>query len=135
MPYETTSILLYAGAVVAALTSVIHSVFGERLIFRQLREASFIPAKAAPPLRRSHIRILWATWHLASVFGLALAALLFELARNPNGPGPQFVLAAACGGYFGSALLVLIGTRGRHPGWIALTLVGAAAGLALVYAA
>ena len=62
------SIYLIAG-LIAALTGVAHSFLGERLIFRHLRSGGLIPTLAAPPLRERHIRILWATWHLGSVFG------------------------------------------------------------------
>jgi hypothetical protein len=38
-------------------------------------------------------------------------------------------VAAACAG---AALLVLIGTKGRHPGWLGLLLAGVLAGLAVL---
>ena len=113
-------IALAIAAGIAVLTGVIHSVLGERLIFKHLRNGTLIPALATPPLRSSHIRILWATWHLATVFGWAFAAVLFRLAVNSQAPLISVVADATVAAYGGGALLVLVGTRGRHPGWIAL---------------
>lgn len=112
---------LVAG-VITALTGVIHSVFGERLIFRHLRDGRLVPAFGAPPLRERHIRIIWATWHLASVFGWAAAGILIRLAFAPAPPA-SFVAVAIAFAYFGGAILVLVGTKGRHPGWVALLAV------------
>ena len=79
-----------------------------------------MPQLGAPPLRARNIRILWATWHLASVFGWAFAAVLLGLAHSPELSLRELVLQAVAAANAGGALLVLIGTRGRHPGWIAL---------------
>jgi hypothetical protein len=123
--------LLTIAALVATVTGIAHSVLGERLVFSQLRASSLVPALAAPPLHGRHVRILWATWHLASVFGWALAGLLLQLARDPQaGVSSRAVLVAAGVAYLVGALLVLVGTRGRHPGWVALAAVGALAGAA-----
>ena len=116
---------LAAGAV-AAITGVVHSVLGERLIFRHLRQGGVVPTGNAPPLRTRHVRILWATWHIGSVFGWAFAGTLFQLALAPSDLALRPLLVSAIVfGYLGASLLVLVGTRGRHPGWIALALVAA----------
>ena len=118
---------------VAALTALVHSVLGERLIFRHLRHRGVVPALGAPPLQPRNVRILWATWHLASVFGLAFCGVLLGLGLDVIAPD-TLVTGAIVFAYFGGALFVLVGTRGRHPGWIALLAVAAltwaAAGLA-----
>ena len=113
-------------AVIATLTGLIHSVYGEILIFRQLRRGGWIPASAAAPLRERHVRILWATWHLASVFGWAFAALMFRLAFG-HPLTTAWIVAAIAFANLGGAILVLVGTKGRHPGWIALGAVAALA--------
>ena len=73
----------FAAGVLAAVTGVVHSVLGERLVFRHLRQGSVVPTGDAPPLRSRHVRILWATWHLASVLAWALDRFLagFDLYR------------------------------------------------------
>ena len=118
---------LTAAAVLSVVTGLVHSVLGERLIFRHLRRGTLVPQLSAPPLRARNIRIIWASWHLASVFGWALAAVLFGLAQSPEAPIRELAVQAIVAANAGGSLLVLVGTRGRHPGWIA---VGAIAVLA-----
>jgi hypothetical protein len=121
---------LVAGTL-AAVTSLAHSVLGERLIFRHLRSGTLVPTRPAPPLRERHVRILWATWHIGSVFGWGFAGILFHFAASSEEASSRsLIVAALCSAYLGSSLLVLVGTRGRHPGWIALLLVAALAWVA-----
>ena len=118
--------LLATAAILALVTGVVHSFLGERLIFRHLRVSSIVPTLPAPPLQNRHVRILWATWHLASVLAWAFAGLLWQLARaSLPSLSAQSVLMAAAAGFLAGSLLVLFATRGRHPGWIALAVVGA----------
>jgi len=116
--------LLVAAGVIACLTAIVHSVMGELLIFRHLRRSGVVPSMAAPPLQARNIRILWATWHLASVFGVAFALVLLQLApADRESAVYALVVQAIVLANFGGALLVLVATRARHPGWIALLLV------------
>lgn len=124
--------MIGTAAVLALITGIVHSILGERLIFRHLRQASWIPSMPAPPLQGRHVRILWATWHLASVLGWALAGMLWQLARSPGDAlAAGAVFAASGGAFLAGALLVLVGTRGRHPGWVALGAVGVLCWLAI----
>lgn len=116
------NILLNTAAVIAVIVGVIHSALGELLIFSKLRTSGLIPTKAAPPLQARNIRILWATWHLASVFGWAFAGMLFALADDSNSMRTA-VSNAAVFAFLGGSLLVLISTKGKHPGWIGLLAV------------
>ena len=118
--------LYWLAAALAATTGLVHSVLGERLIFRHLRSGGVIPTLTAPPLRERHVRILWATWHIGSLFGWGFAGVLFHLGGSTDSPSLRAVaVSAIAASYLGASLLVLIGTRGRHPGWIALALVAA----------
>ena len=123
--------LLAGASLLAILTGVVHSLLGERLIFRHVRSGSVVPSLPAPPLQPRHIRILWATWHLASVLAWVFAGLLWQVARHPSVIPGHAVLAAAAGGFAASSLLVLVATRGRHPGWVALGAVGILSWVAL----
>jgi hypothetical protein len=124
--------LIDTAALLAAVTGIVHSLLGEWLIFRHLRQASLVPSLPAPPLQSRNVRILWATWHLASVFGWVMAGLLWQLARNPGvALSADLVLGAAAMGFLAGALLVLVGTRGRHPGWVALGAVGVLSWIAI----
>lgn len=111
-------------AILAAVTGLAHSVLGEVLIFRHLRDGGLVPSLAAPPLRVRNIRIIWATWHLATLFGWAFAGVLLQLALG-RPMSVSLVVGAMLFAYLGGAVLVLVGTKGRHPGWIALTAVAA----------
>jgi hypothetical protein len=116
--------LFFAAGSLALITGIIHSVLGEILIFRHLRNGGLVPTMDAPPLRERNIRILWATWHLGSVFGWAFAGILFRLAVAPHDSSLiAFVLSSIVSANLGASLLVLIGTKGRHPGWVALLAV------------
>lgn len=121
----TTQQLLSSAAVLAVATGVVHSWLGERLIFRPLRASAGVAPVPTAPLQRRYVGILWATWHLASVFGWALAALLLQLAFEPGATvSTSSLLFAVAGAYGIGAAIVLFGTRGRHPGWVALAGVG-----------
>jgi hypothetical protein len=124
-----TSLTLAAALLIA--TGVVHSFLGERLIFRHLRQGTLVPQIGAPPLQARNIRILWATWHLASVMGWGFAAILWGMAAAPEAQVHSLVLKAVSGATAMGAMLVLFGTRGRHPGWVALGGVAASAWAAL----
>lgn len=129
---------LFGAGLLAFATGLVHSLLGERLIFRRLREhGASVTASAeapAPPATESRrLGILWATWHLASVFGWALGALLLLLALG-QAPTAAGVLIAVAAAHLTGAVLVFVGTHGRHPGWIALSVVGLVAAVAAVAA-
>ena len=111
---------MMTAGVLALVVGAVHSVLGEILIFRHLRVRGLVPTLAAPPLRERHVRILWATWHFATALGWAFGLALFR-AVSPN--------SAAALAFLGGSLLVLVGTRGRHPGWIGCLAVAALAWL------
>ncbi|MES2671120.1 MAG: hypothetical protein V4673_11975 [Pseudomonadota bacterium] len=104
------------------LVAIVHSLLGELLIFGQLRTRGVVPTEAAAPLRSGNIRILWATWHLASVFGLGFAAILFAIATGRIAPDP-YILHAVIWAFIGGSALVLLATKGKHPGWVGLMAV------------
>lgn len=117
---------MFVAGVLAIVVGLVHSVLGEILIFRHLRSGGLVPANRAPPLKERNIRILWATWHLASVFGWGFAIVLLRLASPDNHSSLQtLVMNVIVFAYLGGSLLVLIGTKGRHPGWIVLLAVAA----------
>lgn len=114
---------LIAAAVIAAFVGVVHSILGEVLIFSKLRRSGFIPTKAVPPLKLSNVKILWATWHLVSVFGWAFAVVLLSFALNVD--SLYLVVLNTTGvAFLAGSILVLVATRGRHPGWLGLLIVG-----------
>ena len=118
-------VTLVLAALLAIVVGTVHSALGEKLIFASLRQDGLVPSKRVGPLRESHVRILWASWHSLTVFGLVIAAILLRLAWPVDAIQIRdFLLNAVVLGMTGSALLVLAGTKARHPGWLGLLLVG-----------
>ena len=121
------NILFIVAAGVLAVVALAHSVLGEIMVFRSLRTRGVVPTAGRPVLREPQVRILWGTWHLATVLGLALSALLWRLGTSP---WTDVALAAWVADVAGvatlaSGLLVFYATRGRHPAWVPLMAVAA----------
>lgn len=102
------------------LVGIAHSVLGEVLIFNRLRGGYVVPTEGGSLLRERHVRILWASWHLVTIFGFVFAAVLVRIGWNPAFPQQTFLLSAIAAGMMAGGLLVLYATLGRHPGWIGL---------------
>lgn len=111
-------------AILVIIVGIIHSILGEYLIFRHLRKGRIVPTLAALPLRERHIRILWASWHIVTVFGFCFGAVLLWLSRSAlHGEFENFIKAVIIYSMLASSLLVLWATNGKHPGWIGLAAV------------
>jgi hypothetical protein len=117
---------LISASVLAFLVGLIHSVLGEKLIFNRLRQGHLIPTNGGSILREQHIRIIWASWHALTIFGWCVAAVLFFLADPKSTVEPKTFLAGTIivTTLVGS-LIVGVGTKARHPGWIGLFVVAA----------
>lgn len=114
--------IIELAGVLAILLGIIHSVMGEILIFNQLRRSSVVPNLAPTPLRRRHINIIWASWHIVSILGAALGLLLI-LMRNEWLQQAFYLKWIIILSMAASGLLVLFATRGRHPGWFVLLVI------------
>ena len=119
-------LLLWAGLLAIAV-GLVHSVLGEVMIFNRMQLGKLIPTDGGERLRERHVRILWASWHIVTLFGFALAAILLRLGHAPSLPLKPFVIATISITMIAAALLVLIATNGRHPGWLGLLAVAALA--------
>lgn len=117
---------LLSASILAFIVGLVHTVLGEVLIFRKLRQGRIIPTNGGSLLSESNVRILWASWHALTAFGWAIAFLLYWLSQMTLADAEgkytviEHTLAASmlvCAG------LVLIGTKGRHPGWLGLSIV------------
>lgn len=119
---------LMSAAFCTLLIGAVHSAMGERRIFRHLREGRVIPTRSEPHLRAYQLAIVWASWHLVTVFGLGVTAMLFAAAL-PDMPPPLRAGLTACavGIMLLAAALVAFATRGRHLAWLALSLTSALA--------
>jgi hypothetical protein len=121
-----------AAAILAIVVALVHSILGEMMIFRQLRKPGrVIPTDGGERLTWPNVRILWASWHVLTVFGVGMAAMLLRLASSPRTAEHDFIAQVIAVSMLGGSLLVLVGTRGRHPGWIGLLGVAALVWLGL----
>jgi hypothetical protein len=112
---------LLAAGVLAIIVGLMHSVLGEVLIFRRLRSTGIVPTLGAPLLHERHVRILWASWHIVTLLGWAMAAILLRLAFITDYTATQtLAVNAIITSMLCSSLLVLIASKGMHPGWIGL---------------
>ena len=117
---------LMLAAVGLAMVGVAHSVLGEVLVFRSLRTRGIVPTGGRPVLRERQVRILWGTWHLVTVLGWALSALLWRLATVAVETELAAWIADVAGAAtLASGLLVFFATEGRHPAWFALMVIAA----------
>lgn len=103
------------------MVGLVHSLLGERLVFRRLRSSGIVPTQGGTALREPHVRIRWATWHLVTVLGWLVAAILAWLSRPSAAALAQsFLPQAIAVALVACAALVLVATKGRHPGWVGL---------------
>lgn len=106
---------------------VVHSILGEYLVFKASREKGrLIPSKASSQLKERHIRIVWATWHLTSIFGWCLAVIIVKTSFDGHAHAEfsDFIVQCITLTMFLSSILVFVGTKGKHPGWIILLAIG-----------
>jgi hypothetical protein len=108
-----------AAGIVAIIVGIAHSVLGEGLVFRRMRREGVVPTDGGTVLQERHVRIIWACWHALTVLGWLAAAILFWLAAAPrHDSSTHFPETAISVAMLLSSGLVLIGTKGKHPGWI-----------------
>ena len=118
---------LIAG-ILCFILGLVHSILGEVLIFKGKRNnGSIIPSKNSTELKERHLRIIWATWHLASIFGWCIGIILVKISLSQNDLNLKFIamiIQSMMYTMFAGSLLVLIGTKRKHPGWIVLLVIG-----------
>lgn len=114
---------LVAAASALALIALVHSVMGEWRIFRSW-------CRQAPlGVRRPHLVLVRASWHLPSLLGAGQAAALLALGLAPAEALPPglrtALLVSLAAGTGACGTLVALVTRGRHHGGSALLLTAA----------
>ncbi len=111
-----------AAAALAFVVGLAHSVLGEIMIFRRMRKPGrVIPTDGGAILLGSNVRILWASWHVLTAFGWGMAAILVWMSRTASDSIDHAVIAHAIEiSMLIGSVLVLVATKGRHPGWVGL---------------
>ena len=111
-------------AILVVIVGIAHSILGELLIFRHLRKNRIIPTLAVPPLRERHVRILWAGWHIVTVFGFGFGVVLLWLSKSTvHGDFERLIKEVIIYSMLAGSFLVLWATNGKHPGWVGLAAV------------
>jgi hypothetical protein len=114
---------LIAGFLAIAL-GVVHSVLGEVLIFRHLRETDVFSDDGISKLKKRHYKTIWSTWHLVTLFGWGFGAILIIQSRPDSLETTLFNISSLISiSFFVCAVYWLIGTRGKHPAWIILGII------------
>jgi hypothetical protein len=110
-----------AAGVLTFVVGLVHSVLGERRIFQKMRKRGLVPTEGGRLLSESNVRILWASWHVLTVFGWGFASILLWLSlpsiNERSQPITEFVIIIAM---LIGAMFVFVGTKAKHPGWIGL---------------
>lgn len=118
---------LIAG-ILCFVLGLVHSILGEYMIFNTKRnKGNLVPTKVGTELKERHLRIIWATWHLASFFGWCIGAFLVKITFDQGKSDAElvdFIINSTIFTMLAASVLVLIGTKGKHPGWIVLLLIG-----------
>ncbi|HVF37435.1 MAG TPA: hypothetical protein VNA29_05780 [Sphingomicrobium sp.] len=120
--------LLTITALLIVATMCVHSILGQRRLIRPLLDEGH--GVMQRPLARFIVPF---AWHLTSLIGLIVAAILLAWALAPD--HARAIGLAMTGIVFTfSGIWDAIGSKGQHVGWPPLTLIGLAALTALVVA-
>lgn len=122
------NIYFLVAGILCFILGLLHSILGEYLIFKNKRnKGSLVPSKAIAELKEQHLRIIWATWHLVSFLGWCIGAFLVKVSSEQGKLDSEiieFMIQSTVYTMFASSLLVFIGTKGKHPAWVILLLIG-----------
>jgi hypothetical protein len=117
------NLLLLVAAALAVALAAAHSYLGERYILIRLFRRSDLPKLFGDADFTK--RTLRLAWHVTSVLALGFAALLVGLASGGGSPRTEGrIISAACAL---SAVVALVGSRGRHLSWIVFFMIAALA--------
>ena len=117
---------LVIAAILTFVVGLVHSILGERLIFSRLRQGGLVPTNGGSLLQERHVRILWASWHLVTVFGWVIAAVLLWLSLpSSNQSLARYIENVVIIAMLAGSALVFFGTKARHTGWVGLLAVAA----------
>jgi len=127
--------MLLASAVLLAVVGLVHSVLAELTMFRQLPRATGLAPLGFPPIAgaaQSPVLTVRACWHLLTVFGWTFALILGRFAAQPTlTTGDRFIVQSIAAALAAAAVVMFVGTRGKHLGWAAFAAAAALAYLGL----
>ena len=103
----------YAGALLIML-ALAHSIIGELLIFRHLAKGTEKHEASLSIFEQRRWYAIWSSWHLVTFLACGMGLILIDIAR------PVVIIIWTIGI---TTIFWFIGTRGRHPAWIVLSLI------------
>ena len=110
-----------AAAILALAIGLTHSWLGERYILRRLFRRQNIPhLLGSDDFTKRTLRI---AWHLTTVAWFGAAALLLILASLPLDASARILSIAIAATFLASAIVALIGSRGRHLSWVVFLII------------
>ncbi len=110
-----------AAAVLALAIGLAHSWLGERYILMRLFRVQNIPYLfGSDDFTKRTLRF---AWHLTTVAWFGLAALLLILASFPRDASARILAGAIAATFLLSAVVALIGSRGRHLSWVVFLMI------------
>lgn len=112
------SVPLLVASVLIFLLGLIHSVLGELLILRPMKQVTgFPPILGSLELPKQTV---WIVWHILTVFAWVLALIVGHAASQAAlGEGDRFALRTIAVACVISAGFGVVGTRARHASWVA----------------
>ncbi len=111
-----SDILLISGAILAVIIGAAHSYLGERYILVRLFRKSTLPELfGSDTFTKQTLRF---AWHLTTIAWIGLASVLLIGVVVPSPGQLSVILKAISLTFFISAVVTLIGSRGRHFAWI-----------------
>ena len=110
--------ILTIASLLLVATMGVHSILGQKRLIRPILK------QGAGVMRNPLARfILPFGWHLMSLFGLIIAAILFAWAWAPDQARPIGLVMTGII-FTASGIWDAIGSKGKHVGWPPLTLIG-----------
>lgn len=116
----------FIAGILCIILGLAHSILGELLIFKSMRRpGNIVPTKSPEGLSEKHLRIIWASWHLASLLGWCIGIVIIGIAQDSSISTAQsdYFTHSISAGLIFSSLLVFIATKARHPGWVVLLII------------
>jgi hypothetical protein len=103
-------------SVLTILIGFSHSWLGERYLIGRLLKRQDLPRLlGGDDFTKRTLRF---AWHLTTLAWLGMGGLMAALARLPADRVPQPVVPVLSATFAASALLALVGSRGRHLSWV-----------------
>lgn len=116
------SLVAIVGAALAFGVGAAHSYLGERYVLTRLfRRPDLPPLFGSDVFTRRTLRL---AWHATTLAWWGLGAVLVLL---PTGASTAAIGAAVSATFGATAVLMFVGSRGRHLAWIAFLAIAAAA--------